>query len=108
MNHEKFIILFTNIFNTYKMNDDIIISNLNHIIEDKEITFLLVGKNINKYIDNNKIDLDEKTEMNEIILDKFGEKSEIIDFENMKKIENILSNNDIIKDEIFYPNEIYK
>ena len=44
----------------------------------------------------------------EIILNKFGEQSEIIEFENMKKIKAILSNNNIIKDEIIYPNEIYK
>ena len=108
--HEKFIILFTDIFSTYKMNDEIIISNLNHINKEKEITFLLVGKNMNKMVGGNKskIDLDEKTKLNKIILDKFGEGSEIIDFENMKKIENILSNNDVIKDEIIYPNEIYK
>ena len=29
-------------------------------------------------------------------------------FENMKKIKTILSNSKVIKDEIFYPNEIYK
>ena len=44
----------------------------------------------------------------EIILKKFGEKSEIIYIENMKKIKTILCNNKVIKDEIFYPNEIYK
>ena len=39
---------------------------------------------------------------------KFGEKSDVIDFENMKKIKTILSSNNFIEDEIIYPNEIYK
>ena len=43
-----------------------------------------------------------------LFLNKFGDKSEIIDYENMKKIKAILSNNNAIKDEIIYPNEIYK
>ena len=43
-----------------------------------------------------------------IIKNKFSEKSEIIYFENMKKIGKILMNNFEIKDEIVYPNEIYK
>jgi hypothetical protein len=43
-----------------------------------------------------------------MILRKFGEKSEVINFENMKKIKTILSNNKVIKDEIIFPNEIYK
>ena len=81
-------------------------SNLKNINEEKETTFLLVGKNA-KIIEN-KFDLDEKEKMNKIILDKFGERSEIIDFENMKKIKNILSKNNYVKDEIIYPNEIFK
>ena len=47
-------------------------------------------------------------DIEELILSKYGENSEIIYFENMKKINTILSNNKVIKDEIFYPNEIYK
>ena len=49
---------------------------------------------------NNKIE--------KLFLDKFGENSEVISFENIKKIKTILSNNKVIKDEIIYPNEIYK
>ena len=44
----------------------------------------------------------------ELIMNKFGEKSEIINFENMTKIKTVLSYNNVIKDEIIYPNEIYK
>ena len=41
-------------------------------------------------------------------MNKFGEKSEIINFENMTKIKTVLSYNNVIKDESIYPNEIYK
>ena len=34
--------------------------------------------------------------------------SEIIEFENMKKIKTIISKNKVIRDEIIHPNEIYK
>ena len=50
---------------------------------------------------------DNNSYIEELILSKFGEKSKAINFENMKKIKTILSNNKV-KDEIFYPNEIYK
>ena len=107
LQHEKYIILFTDIFNVYKMNDQQIISNLNKINEEKDITFLLVGKNMDK-TNEKKFDLEEKLNKSKILLDKFGERSETIEFENMKKIKNILSKNTIIKDEFIFPNEIYK
>lgn len=69
--------------------------------KNKEIVFLIVGKK------NNFQDI-EDDEINRTIADKFNEKSEIIYYENMKKIKIILSNNIEIKDEIIYPNEIYK
>ena len=69
--------------------------------KNKEIVFLIVGKK------NNFEDI-EDDEINQTIVDKFNEKSEIIYYENMKKIKIILSNNIEIKDEIIYPNEIYK
>ena len=76
---------------------------------DKNCILLLVGKNkrLNKKNENSKFN-GHINYIEELILRKFGEKSEIIFFENMKKIKTILSNNKVIKDEIFYPNEIYK
>ena len=71
------------------------------INENDEIIFLLVGKKSNFENNEDKI-------LKEIISNKFNEKSEIIYYENMKKIKIILSNNIEIKDEIIYPNEIYK
>ena len=95
--NEKYIIFFT-IFNKLKQN--------------KESILLLVGKNkIFKYTNNNNsIDENERENENiiEFIMNKFGEKSEIINFENMTKIKTVLSYNNVIKDEIIYPNEIYK
>ena len=58
---------------------------------------------------NDLIDDDfEEEKMIKLINQKYGERSEVIDFENMKKIKTILSSNNVIKDEIIYPNEIYK
>ena len=79
------------------------------LIGDKDIILLLIGKMKNKNLNNEK----NKTILNDnylenLILNKFGEKSEIIEFENLKKIKTILSTNAVIKDVIKYPNEIYK
>ena len=109
--HEKYIILFTDIFNTYNITDEIINMNFNNLKEEKDITFLLVGKNKGNHVKINKsriFDSNEEKKMMKKIVEKFGDRSELIDFENMKKIQNILSNNDVIKDEIIYTNEIYK
>ena len=62
--------------------------------------------NINNNNNNNFINNDNLFE--ELILSKFGNKSEIIDFENIKKLKSLLSNNNVIKEDIIYPNEIYK
>ena len=70
---------------------------------------LLVGKNkeLNEKKEKDNFIEDEHI-IEDIILSKYGEKSEIINFENMKKIKTILSNNKVIKDDIIFPNEIYK
>ena len=110
MNNEKYIILLTDIFNTFKMTDEIIKLNFNNLIGDKEITFLLVGRNKGNIIKNNNnesININEETNMIHIIKEKYGERSELIGYENMKKIKTILSSNIVINDEIIYPNEIY-
>ena len=97
---DKYIIIFTDMINSYSNEDEqikIIIENLN---SDKEALFLLVGRN--------KMELNGKKNSESLILDKFGEKSEIIDFDNMNKIKDILSSNKTVKEHIFFPNEIYK
>ena len=108
--NEKYIILFTDLLNIKSIEEEKIEKILEGLISDKEAILLLVGKN--KEIINIKNEKDNFIEneqiIEEIILSKFGEKSEIINFENMKKIKTILSNNKVIKDEIIFPNEIYK
>ena len=68
------------------------------IQREKKINFLLVGK--------------FKPESEEVykstLVDFFGEKSEVIPYDNMKKIKSILSSNNIINDNITFPNEVYK
>ena len=110
--NEKYIILFTDLFNNYKISDEPVFNNFQKLEEEKNIIFLLVGKNKSKELQKNKNNLiDEITEekkMINIISNKFNKKSELIHFENMKKIKTILSSNNTIKDDIIYPNEIYK
>ena len=107
--NEKYIILFTDIINLNFTDDYQIEKNMKNLIRDKEVIFLLVGKikDINLKNDKNIVEENDK-KLEKFFLSKFGEKSEIIYFENMKKIKTILSNNNVIKDEIIYPNEIYK
>ena len=82
---------------------------IENIRNDQNAIFLLVGKNKKNYLKNTKKNLFANEQIiEELILNKFGEKSEIIYFENLKKIKTILSNNKVIKDDVFYPNEIYK
>ena len=67
---------------------------------DKKINFLLVGK-VGKEGDQSEI-------YKKVLLQYFSSKSELIPFDNMKKIKSILSSNSIIYDNVIYPNEIYK
>ena len=107
--NERYLIIFTDLFNYYKITDEVILNNINNLEEDN-IIFLLVGKN-NLENDikgkNTLLDEDDEKELKKILLNKFDKRSEIIYYENMKKIKNILSNN-VIKDDIIFPNEIYK
>jgi len=100
--NEKYIIVFTDIFSIFLDESDLIEKYMKIIKGDKETIFLLVGK-------NKKLNLiKEINQFEKAILNKFGDKSQIINFENMKKIKTILSNNNVIKEEIIYQNEIYK
>ena len=103
--NEKYLIIFTTILNIQLNEDKQIEKIIDDIKGDKISILLMVGKNkINEHSKNNEY----INNIEELILSKYGIKSEVIYFENMKKIKTILSNNKVIKDEIFYPNEIYK
>ena len=99
--NEKYIILFTDIVNVGFYEEDQIKKIMNDLCVNKGIIFILVGK-----IENTNIK-GKKSKLEELIINKFGEKSEIIYFENINKIKTILSNKNVIKDEIISPNEIY-
>ena len=110
--NEKYIIVFTDMLNI-KINDekqiDEIEKNLEKLKVDRGSIFLLVGKNKKfKFKKGTNIVGEKDIEFEELILSKYHDKSELIYIENMKKIKTILSNNNVIKDEIIYPNEIYK
>ena len=110
INNEKYIIIFTDMLNVPLIEDESIKDIFEKLNGSKFIILLLVGKKKNsklqKDIINNNIE--NIKDIEDLILGKFGEKSEVIPFENMKKIKTILSNNKVIKDQVFYPNEIYK
>ena len=109
--NEKYIILFTDLFNA-NISDNGIENIFVKLKENKETKFILVGKNKSFKQENNKSiftnEINEEQNIINIFLNKFHEKSEMIPFENISKIKNIISNNNAIKDEIIYPNEIYK
>ena len=109
--NEKYLIFFTDVFNFFKVTENEYGKKFANINRDKELNFILAGKKTRRNLNNEKefnIYDDDAKKLNEIIIDKFGDKSELIVFENMKKIKTILSNNNVIKDEILFPNEIYK
>ena len=68
--------------------------------KENKIHFLLVGK---LGTEDNEAEVYKK-----VLLQYFGSKSEMIPFDNMKKIKSILSSNSIINDNIIFPNEVYK
>ena len=109
--NEKYIILFTDLFNA-NISDNGIENIFVKLKENKETKFILVGKNKSFKQENNKSiftnEINEEQNIINIFLNKFHEKSEMIPFENISKIKNIISNNNAIKDEIIFPNEIYK
>ena len=107
--NDKYFIIFTDFLNV-EFNDE---NRLEYLFEDlvgnKDVTLLLIGKanNLNLIKDKKNL-IDENKNIEDLFLIKFGDKSELIYIENMKQIKSILSNSNVIKDEIIYPNEIYK
>ena len=107
--NEKYFIIFTDMINSPFYDAKQIKNIFENLIGDKFITFLLVGKNKESKLKGDSINfIGNNKNLEKLILDKYGKKSEIILFENIKIIKTILSNNKVIKDNVFYPNEIYK
>jgi hypothetical protein len=87
-------------------NNKIIENIFDKLLNNKEVIFLLFGKN--KELNNENDLVNEDKYILNLIRNKFGEKSEIIYYENIAKIKSILSFNNIIRDEIIFPNETCK
>ena len=101
-NNERYIVLFSNLFNEIKNNFHTINEEFDKF-SDENLHLLIVGK-LKKY----SMDIKRaKQIINNIILRKFGIKSEFVEFENIKKIKTILSSNNSVVDDIIFPNEIY-
>ena len=101
--NEKYIILFTDLFNANFIKEEAIKNIFENLKENKRVILLIVGKNKSDKIVN---DVDKY--IIQLIINKFGDKSEIILFENLSIIKNILSYSNVIGDKIIFPNEIYK
>ena len=112
LKNEKYFIVFSDMLNAF-FNYEEDMEKLNEIFEklngNKNAVFLLVGKRKQINLKNDKDNIIDNLKLiKKLIINKFKAKSEIIDFDDMKKIKTFLSNNNVIKDEIIYPNEIYK
>ena len=112
LKNEKYFIVFSDMLNA-RFNYEEDMEKLNEIFEklngNKNAVFLLVGKRKQINLKNDKDNIIDNLKLiKKLIINKFKAKSEIIDFDDMKKIKTFLSNNNVIKDEIIYPNEIYK
>ena len=108
LKNEIYFILFTDILNINFIDNEEVESIFEKLDENKQFIFLFVGKNKKMEIKSSSTNDSKVKKLEQIILNKFGKDSEIIYFENMLKIKTILSNNKVIKDEIFHPNEVYK
>ena len=108
-NNEKYFIIFTDLLNVQFSDENKLENIFENLIWNKEATLLLIGKSNQLNLNKDKTNLiDNDKNVEDLFLNKFGDKSEVIFIENMKKIKSILSNSNVIKDEIIYPNEIYK
>ena len=106
---DKYIILFSDIINNLFIDSNDIEEILTNLTKDPKTVFLLVGKNNNSsFLNSEKKFIGNDKKFEELIFSYFAENSEVIEFENMKKIKTILSNNNALKDEIIFPNEVYK
>ena len=104
--NDKFLIYFTHLFSNDENNyylDDGFRDNFKKIKKDKNIHFIIVGK-----FDQNSVFIKDKDNLISSVFHGFGNKSELVSSENMNVIKNILSCNNIINDNIIFPNEIYQ
>ena len=90
-----------------EMGNDDYFKNLSYESNKKKKIRLKKGENIN-FLFVGKFKEENEKEYKSILIDYFGKKSEMIPFDNMKKLKSILSVNNIINDNIIFPNETYQ
>ena len=90
-----------------EMNNHDYLNNLSYESNQKNKLKLQKEKIIN-FIVVGKFKQENEEEYKSSLKEFFGEKSDVIPFDNMKKIKSILSSNNIINDNIIFPNEVYK
>ena len=112
--NEKFFIYFSSYIENFMdylidLREYNHLQNLSYESEEKEKTYLQKDKKIH-FLLVGKINSEEKDviEYEKLLLQYYGSKSEIVPFDNMKKIKSILSSNNIINDNIIFANEVYK
>ena len=110
-NKDRYIVFFTNIFNTRENVNGIIKTELEKLKKTKDINLIIVGRLSKKISDFLKKRLgkilNDKKNIIYSVLKNFGPKSEIIGIDNTKKIKTILSTNSFISDNIIFKNESY-
>ena len=106
-NKDRYIVFFTNIFNTRENVNGIIKNELEKLKKTKDINLIIVGRLSKKISDFLKKRLGKILNDKKNILKNFGPKSEIIGIDNTKKIKTILSTNSFISDNIIFKNESY-
>ena len=90
-----------------EMNNHDYLNNLSYESNQKNKLKLQKEKIIN-FVVVGKFKQENEEEYKSSLKEFFGEKSDVIPFDNMKKIKSILSSNNIINDNIIFPNEVYK
>ena len=103
----KEITMNENYFIYFNSNMKILMDYLNKNNNKKKKIKLRKETKINFFFFG-KFDKDNEKLYNDILKKYFGVKSEVIPFDNMKKMKSILSSNNIINDNITFPNEVYK
>ena len=110
--NEKFFIYFSSNIKEFMaflidMGNNDCLNNLSYESNQKNKVYLQNDRNIN-FLLVGKFKQENEEEYQSFLIDYFGDKSEVIPFDNMKKIKSILSSNNIINDNIIFPNEVYK
>ena len=110
--NEKFFIYFSSNIKEFMaflidMGNNDCLNNLSYESNQKNKVYLQNDRNIN-FLLVGKFKQENEEEYQSFLIDYFGDKSEVIPFDNMKKIKSILSSNNIINDNITFPNEVYK